>query len=253
MMWFPPLERPDLGKDRSGCLASWAQLQPQPLARRGSRAGKLPGEVGSVQGLEAGGQNLAEGMRKGPGRPGSPTAGWKPGQLSAKGCRVWPCAGPTTGGSNVGCTGADLEGTHEDHSSRLFLWGCEERRVCTALGPHRTSMCCRLKEEWTQQVGLPGAWHGARSQQSLVGREGRKEGGEEPMMPQASCVAMIYIWEGHGGFCSESRLGLSAFLGRALEMSSLPIVLSLRGRVEDSDGTSRPAAPPFQGTRGSPA
>lgn len=43
MMWFPTVERPDLGQDGSGCLARWAHLQPQPLAGKGSRAGSFLG------------------------------------------------------------------------------------------------------------------------------------------------------------------------------------------------------------------
>lgn len=89
----------------------------------------LPGEVGSVQGLEAEG---------GPGRPGSPTAGWKPGRLSARGagCGLeWGShqAAGTWGAPGL-TVGVAMKIVPPDHSS---TWGWEGKRVCKALGLHR--------------------------------------------------------------------------------------------------------------------
>lgn len=121
-------------------------------------------------------------------------------------------------------------GGHEGCSSRLFPCGCAGRRVCGALGLHRPPVVPRAWGAVGTARGPPGAWPGTSSLQGLVGRVGGRR--EEPMMPQASCVAAFHIWEGHGANLFRVALGP---LGEGLRKCPPSPVVSLRGRMEDAD------------------
>lgn len=125
---------------------------------RGSRAGMLPGGGGS----EVGGWRAEPGQRDGEG---------------AREARAAVCQRPTI---PPDCSPAAVKGA-------VFA------------GPLGSTGCTRCRgrgERWTRQAG-----RGVGTQQGMLGRAGGKEGGErreEPVKPQARCIAAFHVCEGHG-------------------------------------------------------
>lgn len=103
--------------------------------------------------------------------------------------------------------------------------------------------------------GVGSSGHGRRggapgpSKACWGGQEARREEREMHLRPGASLPSTS--GKVTGGLCDELHLDLSAFFGSACawEMSSLPVVRSLRGQIEDPDRTGSAASPPLLDTR----